>query len=333
MIGRWILIGLAVLGVAFGAFMVVRGDRNPTPGKPIVTPEPIPFQRYVAGSGVIEASSANIQIATSLSGVVEEVYVDEGMQVEKGDPLFRLEDRDVQAVVRLREAELEVAKKQVVEAISELDDKQNKLNIVNKLSDKRAISQEEVDTRRNAVRTARARLATARSEVDRREAEVDVIEIDLHRMTVTSPIEGEVLQVNVHAGEYAMAGMNEEPLMILGKTSPLHVRVDIDENDAWRFDAAGKAIAVPRGNPQLQIPLTLVRVEPYMVPKRSLTGETRERVDTRVLQVIYKFEKDGLPVYVGQQVDVSIATTTSETSDESSSNPTFPPSDKLSARA
>ncbi len=320
---------MAVLGLTFGVVMVVRGSRSPEPAKPIVTPDSIPFDRYVAGSGVIEASSYNIEIATPLSGVVDEVYVKEGMQVELGDPLFRLEDRDIQAVIRLRDAQLEVAKKQVAEAISELDDKQNKLNIVNKLSDKRAISQEEIDTRRNAVRTARAKLATARSQVERSEAEVDVIETDLHRMTVRSPIDGEVLQVNIHAGEYAMAGMNDQPLMILGKTSPLHVRVDIDETDAWRFDPNGKAVAVPRGNPQLQIPLTLVRVEPYMVAKRSLTGDTTERVDTRVLQVIYKFEKDGLPVYVGQQVDVSIAMATNETPDPSDPDS----SDELPARA
>jgi hypothetical protein len=50
-----------------------------------------------------------------------------------------------------------------------------------------------------------------------------------------------------------------------------------------------------------------VRVEPYVVPKVSLTGSSTERVDTRVLQVIYSFEcpKDR-PVYVGQQVDLFV---------------------------
>ena len=48
------------------------------------------------------------------------------------------------------------------------------------------------------------------------------------------------------------------------------------------------------------------RVEPYVVPKKSLTGESTERVDTRVLQVLYSFSTDDLPVYVGQQMDVFI---------------------------
>jgi hypothetical protein len=43
-----------------------------------------------------------------------------------------------------------------------------------------------------------------------------------------------------------------------------------------------------------------------VLPKRSLTGDSQERVDTRVLQIIYAFEPGALPVFVGQQVDVYI---------------------------
>jgi hypothetical protein len=52
--------------------------------------------------------------------------------------------------------------------------------------------------------------------------------------------------------------------------------------------------------------LEFVRFEPYVIPKKSLTGDSTERVDTRVLQVIYRI-RDGEPsVYVGQQMDVYI---------------------------
>ena len=43
-----------------------------------------------------------------------------------------------------------------------------------------------------------------------------------------------------------------------------------------------------------------------MRPKKSLTGDSSERVDTRVLQVIYRVEDAALPVYVGQLMDVFI---------------------------
>src|SRR5262249_37634475 len=62
-----------------------------------------------------------------------------------------------------------------------------------------------------------------------------------------------------------------------------------------------------RGNPEISAPLSFVRFEPYVLPKRSLTGETTERVDTRVLQAIYEFAPSEFPAFVGQQVDVCIA--------------------------
>jgi hypothetical protein len=64
---------------------------------------------------------------------------------------------------------------------------------------------------------------------------------------------------------------------------------------------------VPRGSLQEKYPLEFVRVEPFVMPKKSLTGNNTERVDTRVLQVIYRFDPTGRPpLFVGQQVEVFI---------------------------
>jgi HlyD family secretion protein len=61
-----------------------------------------------------------------------------------------------------------------------------------------------------------------------------------------------------------------------------------------------------RGNPDLNARLQFERFEPYVIPKISLTGQSTECTDTRVLQGIYSFDPAELPVYVGQQVDVFI---------------------------
>jgi hypothetical protein len=98
----------------------------------------------------------------------------------------------------------------------------------------------------------------------------------------------------VRAGELAAAGITPEPLLLLGRLVPLHLRVDVDEQEAWRVEPRANAVAAVRGNPSQQTTLEFVRFEPYVVPKRSLTGGSAERVDTRVLQVIH----------VGQQMDV-----------------------------
>jgi len=146
----------------------------------------------------------------------------------------------------------------------------------------------------------------ARSHVRQAQAAIEAIEIEIDRRTVRSPVKGRVLQRNIREGEFAPAGALATPLMLVGSVSPLHVRVDVDEYEAWRVRPGAEAVAFARGNKDISAPLAFARVEPYIVPKRSLTGASQERVDTRVLQVIYAFDPKGLPLYVGQQVDVYI---------------------------
>jgi hypothetical protein len=82
----------------------------------------------------------------------------------------------------------------------------------------------------------------------------------------------------------------------------------VDEHDAWRVREGAAAEGSPRGNGALRIPLQFVRFEPYVIPKKSLTGDSTERVDTRVLQIIYQVKDETAPLYVGQQMDVYIET-------------------------
>ena len=54
------------------------------------------------------------------------------------------------------------------------------------------------------------------------------------------------------------------------------------------------------------MPLRFRHFEPYVIPKKSLTGSSVERVDTRVLQVVYTIERTDLPIFIGQQMDMFI---------------------------
>jgi multidrug resistance efflux pump len=128
---------------------------------------------------------------------------------------------------------------------------------------------------------------------------------------VRALVHGKVLQVNVRPGEYVGTPPNQ-PLIVLGDVDRYHVRVDIDEHDIPRFRLGAAAQAALRGDPRQKFPLEFVRVEPYVIPKKSLTGDNTERVDTRVLQVIYALPT-GAPVYVGQQMDVFVQGASRET--------------------
>jgi multidrug resistance efflux pump len=165
---------------------------------------------------------------------------------------------------------------------------------------------EDVAVARADLASAEADAAAARSDVAEADAGVRSVEIDLERLRVVAPCDARVLRVSVRAGEYAPAARIDEPLVVLGVVTPLHVRVQIDEADAWRTRGGAPAEAALRGRATIRAPLTFVRFEPYVMPKHSLTGSPGERTDTRVLEAIYALDPAAMPVYVGQQVDVFI---------------------------
>jgi RND family efflux transporter MFP subunit len=289
---------LAILGILFVIRTVIVGSVPQPVAAPLVSPSQSPYPKFVAGSGIVEASSENIALASPLAGVISAVMVRAGDRVTKDQPLFSLDDRDIKAEIGVREAQLEKAKAQ-------LNDAETQRDIYRTVKDLRAITKGELLKRESAVSVAEAGVAEAL-------ALLTASQTTLERMTVRSPISGDILQVKARIGEFAAAQALTQPLMVLGTVTPLAIRVDIDENDAWRVSPGGRATANLRGNPKISLALRFVRFEPYVVPKRSLTGESFERVDTRVLQAIYHFDVRDTPIYVGQLVDVYIESESSE---------------------
>jgi RND family efflux transporter MFP subunit len=255
---------------------------------------------------MVETSTENIEIGTPESGIVSAIYVKWGDRVNIGEPLFKIDDRDLQgqllvAVAKVKEAEASLAKTK------------NLLKVAEGLRPGSSISEVEMANRRFDAVINEAGLGSA-------SAQVEQIKIEIERRTIRAPVSGRVLQIKTRLGEFALSGTLSTPLMLLGDDARLHVRVDIDENDAWRVRSGSPAMAFVRGNPDLKTTLQFERFEPYVVPKLSLSGQGTERTDTRVLQVIYSFDPAPLPIYVGQQMDVFIEAPANSPSQRTSEN-------------
>jgi HlyD family secretion protein len=340
---RYIFPILAVAALVFAIVSVSKMTPVRASVAPPVAPPSAAFSEQIGAVGLVEASSENVAVSVSVPGLVTAVHVKAGDRVRRGQPLFSLDDRDLRAELALRLSNFDVARARlektlasprpeeippaearVREAEAMLKDAQVQLRLIESVTDRRAIREEDLQRRRSAAEAANARLqeakaalallqsgswdrdkVVARAEVVQAERLVERVEADIARMTVIAPIDGVVLQCKVRAGEYAPAGPLPQPLMLLGKLDRYHVRADIDEKDAWRYQPGARASASVRGNGAVRLPLHFVRVEPYVVPKKNLTGDATERVDTRVLQVIYALDARA-PVYAGQQMDVFI---------------------------
>jgi HlyD family secretion protein len=235
---------------------------------------------------------------------VTAVRVTAQQQVHAGDVLWEQDQRDLAAQMAVRTAEVTSAHAAVAVAEAALADAQVQLTMIEKVTDRRAIREEDLQRRRIAVDAARAQLAGNRAALARAEAAVAETRTNLSRLVVVAPIAGQILKVDVRPGEYAVVPA-KSPLVVMGDTSAMHVRVDVAEEDAPRFVPDRKAYASPRGDSTLRLPLEFVRLEPRLIPKRNLTGDTTERIDTRVLQVIYRVSGPG-EVYDGELMDVFI---------------------------
>ncbi len=289
---KYLLPLIAVIGLAIAIGAVIHGNETPQVTAPVILAPTVPFTSYVAGTGITEASTGNIAIGTPVSGIVTAIYVKWGEQVTTGAPLFKIDDRVVQgqllsALAKVKEVEADLAKTK------------NLLKIGEGLQAGTTISAVDLDNRRYDVAIKEAARASAN-------AQVEQLKIEIERHTVTAPVAGGILQINARLGEFAQSGVLSSPLMVLGDTTRIYLRVNVDENDAWRVRADAPAVAVVRSNPNLEARLKFERFEPYVIPKISLTGQSTERTDMRVLQVIYSFDPATLPVYVGQQMDAFI---------------------------
>jgi multidrug efflux pump subunit AcrA (membrane-fusion protein) len=311
---RNILPVFAVIGLVLAAFLIWRG----LPDRSLEEPEETPARATgalanaprVAGAGVVEPSSEVIDLGTALSGLVTAVLVRPGDYVGRGQPLFRVDDRDVRARLGEADANIRQATAGISEARAAEAAASRQLALYRDIGDPAAVSRSEVIRAEGEVAVARGRRQLAEAQLAAARAARNRANVELGRLTVSAPISGEILRVDVRPGEFVQAGQQGSsavPYIQMGETRPLHIRIDIDEDEATRLALGNEAIVSPRGAAERQVRARFVRAEPQVIPKRSLTNSAAERVDVRVLQLIYELPAtDGL-FRVGQQVDAFIA--------------------------
>jgi HlyD family secretion protein len=295
-----------------------------------------------------------IAVGTLLGGVVTNVHVRIGQEVKKGQLLFELDRRQTEADLQVRLAAVENAESQLrklerqprpeevppseaqvrlAEAnLQSAKDVRTRDQGILRTSGVEAISPQDVIAHEALYRASIAQVGVAKANlallkagawdadkliaytaVKQARAQVEQDRTTLELLRICAPLDGTILQVNVRPGEY-VATMPGQALIMMGNLHPLHVRVNIDEEDIPRLRLNAPASAKLRGDAkQEEIPMTFVRLEPYVVPKTSLTGTNIERVDTRVVQLIYAIDPENKlvqerKVLVGQLVDVFLDT-------------------------
>jgi HlyD family secretion protein len=308
----------------------------------IQSPRP-PFRASIIGVGIVEPKSGNIYIGNPFNRIVKKVNVTVNQHVKKDDLLFQLDHKDLNAALQVKRKELAkaqarlhklealprqedllIAKEALKQAQAEADASKKQYEMTLDLPSPHSISQEEQDRRLYKYHIASAQLQEqqarlkkieagawqpdlniALQEVKQAQADLDALETEIQRMSIRAPIDGTVLQIKIREGETSGSDPYKT-LMILGNLDELYLRVSIDQYNAPFLQPNASAVAYRQGHHSTAFPLQWVHLEPFMVQKKYLTNSAAEKVDSQVLEIVYRIAQKEPPLFIGEQMDVFI---------------------------
>lgn len=298
---------LALIGLV-GAilFSCTKGSPILPPPQHLANPSVCPYEYSISGNGYVEANTRNISVGSFTSGIVSRVFVHAGDRVTSGQPLFEIDKRSAEAQMELDTLVVETAKHNADAAEAQRMEAADQHQRATKMKDG-YMSAEEAKKREFALQQLQAQSYAAQTRLKEAEHRLQLSKIALSKLTILAPVEGLICKVNVRAGEYVSETFQPQGCVIMGNDKPLHIRAQIDEHDAWRLSPQAAAVAFLPGCGDVSIPLTFVRLEPYAGPKQQLSGNSKDVIDTRVVEVVYATPQTlPCPLYIGQQVDVFI---------------------------
>ncbi|MDA8363021.1 MAG: biotin/lipoyl-binding protein [Gammaproteobacteria bacterium] len=302
-----ILFAVAFLGIIVGLASAYLYQQKLPVHAPLA-PSRDPYTDGIYAEGIIQSpqeSGENINIYPDVAGTVTHIFVQEGQTVDRGAPLLAIDDSVQKEIVAEDRAKIGAAQAALVYQRDQLAILEKEIAI-----DPRAVSRMTLVTAQDNVLVARQNLKVAVSTHAADQALLD-------KYLVHALVPGTVLRVWAGVGSYVSAqgvygtySQGMDPVITMGRESSyLQVQCYLDEILVPRLpparDIAAKMFV--RGANNVSIPLQFVRIQPYVTPKIELSDQRTEKVDVRVLPVIFQFQvTKGINLYPGELVDVYI---------------------------
>jgi len=229
-------------------------------------------------------------VSAKITGKVIEVLVDEGMVVEEGQVLARLDDSDARRRYEAIRANRDVARAGIGELEVNLADAERTLRRTQELRDQGVASAQDLDSANAAVDALRARLAVARTSLEAAEAEIAVASQDLENYTIRAPFAGVAVSKDAQPGEMvspvsAGGGFTRTGISTIVDMESLEIEVDVNESHIAKVHVGQPADAVLDAYPNWRIPATVRTVIPT-ADRQKATVKVRltfDQLDPKIL--------------------------------------------------
>jgi HlyD family secretion protein len=292
-----------------------------------------------AAPGRVEPKGRELRIAVPSPGTITEVLAELNDKVKAGDLLIRLDDEELKAKLAAVKAEAAVraadrdaekvkglaldrrkAEDSLYAAERNAFDARMDLDRLISLAKRSEVAAEQVEEGRDAVRTTAEKVERESASLKRLQgkslpslsreeaalaaarAEVAVVSTALERRHLRAPVDATVLELRAKIGEMASPG-SEVPLLVLGDTSHLQIRAEVEERDVRNIYAGQSAVVKSDAFPNRSFDARVSTMAQALgAPQLTARGQ-RKQTDVDVLEVVLDLD-DSVPLLPGMRIDV-----------------------------
>jgi HlyD family secretion protein len=331
---------LVMFGVLVMALMAIgRRVRGPAAAIPVTRAPRADVT--IAAQGRVEGTTEVVEVAAGIPGIVQEVTVEEGQRVERGQVLIRIECETLAADLSEATAAVAIAEEQRKRLLRGARDEERQVALaemmaaaasktraashfkrVEGLGEMRFESQEGQEEARTGRDRTEAELlaATKRYEltvaaplpeevaradgaVAAAQAKAASIAAMLDRCSIKAPMSGVVLRRNVEPGESSGAALGKS-LLSLVDTSVTRVRAEVDERDIGRVRRDRSARVIAEALQAEPFTAKVVNLGHLMGRKRVRSGDPAEKADRDVMEVLVELDRPEPRLVIGLRVTV-----------------------------
>jgi HlyD family secretion protein len=287
--GLWIAAALGVIVVAALLVWLIR--RPDVPTVRVTAASELARQSRAAvlnASGYVTARR-QATVSSKVTGKVIEVHVEEGMRVQQGQVLARLDPSMPTAAFRLSQAQAAAALSALEETRVRLEEAQLELRRAASMAAEKVASQQDVDRARAQVNAIAARLAAQREELEVAQRSVALRRQDLEDTVIRAPFGGVVVSKNAQPGEMispmSAGGFTRTGICTIVDMDSLEIEVDVNEAYINRVTANQPVVAVLDAYPDWQIPAHVITTIPT-ADRQKATVRVRIGFDQRDSRVL-----------------------------------------------
>jgi RND family efflux transporter MFP subunit len=188
-------------------------------------------EKLLSAKGYLKSRNQT-DIGVKVPGRMEQILVEEGSHVRKGDLIAVLEHIDIDAQIASGRAAIERAKADLLEAQADLDEKARKQKRTEKLADRQMVSTEEREQTFAALRKSEAHLVSLKAQIEYQQQTVKQTEVMLENMFIRSPFDGTVVKKDAEVGEMITGSgiIGRSKIVTLANLGRMDVETDVTES-------------------------------------------------------------------------------------------------------